>query len=44
MNESELQRVFKYTVYTRVSKIYSDRGFINIDDGSGGGSPSRVFV
>ena len=38
MNESELQRVFNYPIYPRDSKIYSDRGFAKIDNGSQGGS------
>ena len=33
MNESELQRVYNYPIYPRDSKIYSDKGFVNIDDG-----------
>ena len=38
MKESELQRIQNYPIYPRDSKIYSDRGFVNIDDGSQGGS------
>ena len=38
MNESELLRVFNYHIYPRDSKIYSDKGFVNIDNGSMGGS------
>ena len=34
MNESELQRVYICPIYPRDSKMYSDKGFINIDDGS----------
>ena len=34
MNESELQRICNHPFYPRDSKIYSDKGFINIDDGS----------
>ena len=37
MNESHLQRVYNYKIYPRESKIYSDRGFIIIDDGRIGG-------
>ena len=37
MNESELQRVFNYPIYPRDSKIFSDKGFVNIDNGSQGG-------
>ena len=32
MNESQLQRVYNYAIYPRDSKIYSDRGFVNIDN------------
>ena len=38
MNESELQRVYNSEIYPRDSKIYSDRGFVNTDNGSLGGS------
>ena len=38
MNESELQRVYKYSIYPRNSKIYSNKGFVNCDDGRMGGS------
>ena len=38
MNESELQRVYNYPIYPRDSKIYSDRGFVNIDNGDQGGT------
>ena len=44
MNESELQRVYNYPIYPRDSKIYSDRGFINIDNGSMGGSHWTCFI
>ena len=38
MNESELQRIYNYPIYPRDSKIYSDKGFVNIDNGSHGGT------
>ena len=38
MNESELQRVYSYPIYPKNAKIYSDKGFVNIDDGRMGGS------
>ena len=44
MNESELQRVYNYPIYPRDSKIYSDRGFVNIDDGRMGGSHWTCFI
>ena len=33
MNESDLLRVYNYLIYLRDSKIYSDRGFVIIDNG-----------
>ena len=44
MYESELQRVYNYPIYPRDSKIYSDRGFVNIDDGRMGGSHWTCFI
>ena len=44
MNESELQRVYNYPIYPRDSKIYSDKGFVNIDDGSQGGTHWTCFI
>ena len=37
-NESDLPKVYKYPVYPRDSKINSDKGFVNIDNGSQGGT------
>ena len=43
--ESQLQRIYNYPIYPKDSKIYSDKGFINIDDGSMGGSHwTCVFI
>ena len=36
MNESQLQRVYNYLINPRHSKINSDKGFVNIDNGSMG--------
>ena len=33
MNESELQRIVNYPIYPRDSKIYTDKAFVNIDNG-----------
>ena len=44
MNESQLQKICNYPIYPRASKIYSDKGFINIDDGRMGGSYWCSFV
>ena len=43
LNESQLQRVYKYPIYKRGSKIFSDGGFVNIDTGSQGGSNWPCF-
>ena len=44
MNETELQRIYNYPIYPRDSKIHSDKGFINIDDGSKGGTYWTCFI
>ena len=44
MNETQLQRVYDYPIYPRDSKIYSDKGFVNIDNGSRGGSHWTCFI
>ena len=43
MNETELQRVYNYPIYPRDCKIYSDKGFVNIDNGSQGGTHWTCF-
>ena len=44
MNESQLQKEYNYDIYPRDSKIHSDRGFVNIDNGSMGGSHWVCFI
>ena len=44
MNESQLQRIYKYPIYPRDFKINSDRGFVNIDNASMGGSHWTCFI
>ena len=44
MIESQLQRISNYPIYPRDSKIYSDKGFINIDIGSQGGTHWTCFI
>ena len=44
MNEFDLQRVHNYPINPRDSKIYSDKGFVNIDNGSQGGSHWTGFI
>ena len=43
MNESDLQKSYSYPIYPRDSKIYSDKGFVNIDNGSRAGSHWTCF-
>ena len=43
MNETQLQKIYNYKIYPRDSKIYSDKGFINIDNGSQGGTHWTCF-
>ena len=43
MNESQLHRIYNYPIYPRDSEIYSDKGFVNIDDGRMGGSHWTCF-
>ena len=44
MNESQLQKIYNYPIYPRDSKIYSDRGFINIGNYENGGSHWCSFI
>ena len=44
MNESQLQKIYNYPIYQKNSKIYSDKGFVNIDDGRMGGSHWCCFI
>ena len=43
MNESQLQKIYNYAIYPRDSKINSDRGFVNLDNGLQGGSHWTCF-
>ena len=43
MNESQLQNVYNYPVNPRDSKIYSERGFVKIDNGSQNGTHWTAF-
>ena len=44
LNESQLHKVYNYPIYPRDSKIYSDRGYINLDNGSRGGVHWTCFL
>ena len=44
MNESQLQKIYNYSIYPRDSKINSDRGFLNIYNGSQGGTHWTCFI
>ena len=43
MNEFQVQKIYNYPIYPRDSQIYSDRGFVNIDNGAQGGTHWCVF-
>ena len=44
MNESQLQRLYNYPIYPRDLKIYSDKRFVKIDNGSQGGTHWTCFI
>ena len=44
MNESQLQRIYNYPIYSRDSKIHSDKGFVVIDNGLRGGTHWVCFI
>ena len=44
MNEKKLQGVYKYPLNPRDSPLYSDRRFVNLDDGSQGGNHWTCFI
>ena len=44
MNESHLRRVYNHNIYPRVSRINSDKGFVNVYNGSQGGSHWTCFI
>ena len=44
MNESQLQKIYNYPIYPRDSKIYSDKGFVNIDSGYQHGTHWVCFI
>ena len=44
MNEFDLQSVFIYLIYPNNSNIYSDKGFVKIDNGSQSGTHWTCFI
>ena len=44
MNGTQLQKTYNYPISPRYSKIYFDRGFVNIGNGSMGGSHWTCFI
>ena len=44
MDESQLQKVYNYKIYPRDSEIKTDKGFVNIDNGSQGGTHWTCFI
>jgi len=43
-NESELQKIYNYPIYPRDSKVFSDKGFVNIDNGKLVGTHWTCFI
>ena len=44
MNKSDLQKNYNYNICPRDSKIITDKGFVNIDNGSQGGTHWTCFI
>ena len=44
MYETQLQRVYNYPINPRDSNIYSDKEFVNLDDGSLNGTHWTCFI
>ena len=44
MNQFELQRFYLYQIYPWGSRLYSGRGFVNVDNGSKGGTHWTCFI
>ena len=44
MNESGKKTIYKNPINPKESKIFSDKGVVNIDDGSEGGSHWTCFI
>ena len=44
MNGSDIQRFYKFPIYPRDSKLYSDKGFVNKDNGSQSGTHWTYFI
>ena len=44
MNESQLQKKYNYPIYPTDSKIHSNKGVVNIDNDSMGGSHLTCFI
>ena len=44
MDESQLQKFYNYPIYPRSIKVYFDKGFVNLDNGSQRGTHWICFV
>ena len=44
MNESQSQKKYIYPIYPRDSEKYSDKRFVNIDNGKRGGTHWTCFI
>ena len=43
MNESQLQKIYNLPIYSKDTKLFSDKGFVNIDNGRIGGTQWCAF-
>ena len=44
MNDPQIQKYYNYPIYPRDSKIYSDKRFVNKDNGYRGGTHWKCFI
>ena len=44
MNESQLKKTYNHNIYPRDSRLYSNRGFVNFDNGSMVGTHWTCFI
>ena len=44
LDESQLQKIYNFLIYPRDSKLYSNKGFVIVDDGSQGGTHWTCFI
>ena len=44
MNEYEIKRIYNFPKYPKDSKVSSDKGFVNKDNGTPGGTHWTCFI